>query len=117
MIIEIIISSSLAVVMAVSASFIWEKMIRDRVSARRITSPRDKDLEGLIGLYLELFPDDSVDYSADEIRDIFEKQEEPADSRHVDCKDILLIAKCKGPPSFPCGRFTSLQNNRALSLC
>lgn len=93
---ETILTSISGVVGAVVASFIWERKIRDRVYAKRITSPDDEDIPGLIELYTELFPDDTIDYSAEELCDFFEKQEEGEGLRHVEADDILLVAKFKG---------------------
>ncbi len=93
---ETVISSIMGVAGTIVASFIWEKKIRDRVSVRRIKSSKDKDIHGLIEIYAELFPDDTVDYDAEEIRAFFDEEDEHDGSRHVKVDNILLAAKFKG---------------------
>lgn len=93
---DLVISSLIGIGCTVAASFICKKTIRDNISVRRIKLADDKDILSLIQLYTELFPDDSVDYTAEEIRELFDKQDEPDGLRHVDAEDILLVAKFKG---------------------
>ncbi len=50
----------------------------------------------MLELYTQLFPDDKIHYSADEIRDLFEMLEEEEGQRPVKADDILLVAKFKG---------------------
>jgi hypothetical protein len=80
---------------AVIAAYIWEKTIRDRVAVRRITSPDDDDVEGLIELYTELFPDEKTNYSGDFIVEMLDKDSEPTEARHVQAEDIVLVARFK----------------------
>lgn len=93
---DLIVGCILSAVGAIASSYVWERQIRDRVYAKRVTSASDKDIEGMINLYSYLFPDNTIDYSAEEIRELFEKQEEPDGFRHVKAEDILLVAKFKG---------------------
>ena len=96
MTIEIIVSSVMGVLGTVAASYIWERKIRDKIYTKRITSASNKNIQGLIELYIELFPDETIDYSADEIRELFDELSEPDGFRHVKADNILLIAKFKG---------------------
>ena len=54
-------------VAVVLGAYLWEKKIRDRVIVRRIKSVKDKDVSGLIELYTSLFPDNGVNYAADDV--------------------------------------------------
>lgn len=94
--VELIVSSILAVAGAVIASFIWERKIRDKIIIKQITSSKDKDIDGIIEIYNELFPDDTIDYSQEEIQDMFDKLDEGEGFRHVKVIDILLAAKFRG---------------------
>jgi hypothetical protein len=80
---------------AVIAAYIWEKTIRDRVYVRRVTMPDDDDLEELIELYTKLFPDEKTNYSGDFIIEMLDKDSEPANVRHIQAEDIVLVARFK----------------------
>lgn len=84
------ISGTVAVILG---AYLWEKKIRDRISVKHITSPKDKDVAGLIELYTNLFPDNGVNYSADVIMEIVRGSSIPQEKRHVRCEDITLVAR------------------------
>ena len=54
-----IIAGAIALVLG---SYIWERKVRDRISVKHIKSAKDRDVGGLIELYISLFPDDGINY-------------------------------------------------------
>ncbi|HWM24451.1 MAG TPA: hypothetical protein VNP98_06475 [Chthoniobacterales bacterium] len=91
-----IIESVVAIGGTILAAYIWENHIRDRVSVRRIISPDDPDSEMLVDLYQNLFPDDGTNYSPAEILEFLDGSLEFEENRHVQAKNIVLIAKYRG---------------------
>jgi hypothetical protein len=93
---EIAITAVLGIVSAILATYLYEKKIRDRTSVRRILDPNDKDIPRLIELYVELFPEESSNYSADDIIHMIEHQSHGTDFGEVVNEDFILVAKYKG---------------------
>ncbi|MFC5458002.1 hypothetical protein [Prosthecobacter fluviatilis] len=84
-----IVESLLAVVGTITAAFVWENLIRDRVKVSRIKSANDKEVAGLIDLYTTLFTDDGTNYSCEELLEFTNPN--PND-RHLDVENIVLTA-------------------------
>jgi hypothetical protein len=95
MLAETLIASTLGVAGTIFAAYIWEKQIRDRVFVRRIKSSDDADIEGMLELYLSLFPDDGVNYSCDDLIELTRAQDEFDEARHVKGENIMLVARFK----------------------
>jgi len=85
-----IVAGAIALVLG---SYIWERKVRDRISVKHIKSAKDRDVGGLIELYISLFPDDGINYSADDLMAIFQSVSDIKRKRHVRVKDIILAAK------------------------
>lgn len=77
----------------VLGAYLWETKIRDRVTVRRIKSAKDKDVEGLIELYTSLFPDNGVNYSADDVMEFVQTDSISWKKRPVRVEDITLVAR------------------------
>lgn len=90
-----ILESVLGIVGAVLSAYIWETQIRDRVSVRRVMSPDDPDVDSILDLYQNLFPDDGTNYTADEFIEFIDGTSDFSDERHVRAENIFLIAKCR----------------------
>lgn len=80
----------LGLAVAVVASYVWERQIRDRITIHRVISSDDESTSGVIELYTSLFPDDGTNYSAEEITEMFTKNIE---DRHVKEENIVLVAR------------------------
>lgn len=93
---EVAITAVLGVIGAIVAAYLYEKKIRDRTSVHRITSPDDNDIGRLIELYVELFPEESSNYSADDIVEMIEHQSHGTEYGEVVAEDFILVAKYKG---------------------
>lgn len=93
---EIVITAILGVVATVFAAFIWEKCLRDRVSIKRIKTTKDREIEPLIILYEQLFPDDGVNYSGEELLELIGHQNHSKDVSPNTSEDFMLVAKCRG---------------------
>jgi len=83
------------IIATIAANYIWKKY-DDRITVKRITNPKDKDIKRLIELYVGLFPDESTNYSGRDIIKIIEQQNHEPELKHVKADDIFLVAKCKG---------------------
>lgn len=89
-----------AVVAALLASFLYDKMNQGRIRVRRLQSATSKidkrDIDSLVDLYLKYFNDSSEDYSAEEVRSFFERDAKDGAKWHIEANDIYLVAKHKG---------------------
>ena len=83
------------IIATIAANYIWKKF-DDRVGVKRIHNPKDKDIKRLIELYVELFQDESTNYSGQDIIDMIEQQTHKPELKHIKADDIFLVAKCKG---------------------
>ena len=83
------------IIATIAANYIWKKY-DDRISVKRIINPKDKDIKSLLELYVKLFPDESTNYSGEDIIKIIEQQNHKPELKHIKADDLLLVAKCKG---------------------
>lgn len=97
---DLIISAVLAILGAIIATIIgkiiWKIFVDDRITVKRIINPKDKDIKRLIELYLQLFPDESTNYSGQDILEMIEQQNHEPELKHIKADDFLLAAKWKG---------------------
>ena len=83
------------IIATIAANYIWKKF-DDRIIIKRIINPKDKDIKGLIELYVGLFPDESINYSGQDIIKIIEQQNHAPELQLIKADDFLIVAKCKG---------------------
>lgn len=88
-----VIESILAVVGAIASAYVWEKLIRDRVTVGRIRSSDDKKVSGLIDLYSTLFEDDGTNYSCEELIEFLIDRPR---NRHLEVENIILTTSYHG---------------------
>lgn len=74
--------------------YYWQRRVVDRISIKRIKSSNDDHIEGLLGLYGKLFPeDDGTNYSIEEVVEFMDAKYEA--KHHVDVENITLVAVLK----------------------
>ncbi len=86
----------IAVVTAIVAAFLWERLLRDRLTVRQIEREDDADIEGLLDLYQDLFPNDGTNYSPEEVLELVVGAPAFTDVRHVLAENLVLVAKVHG---------------------
>ena len=84
-----------AIIATIVAKIIW-KQFDDRITIKRVKNSRDKDIKRLLELYTELFPDETTNYSGEDIIEMIEQQNHDPGLKHIKADDFLFVAKCKG---------------------
>ena len=77
----------------ISAAYLWETKLRDRVRIRRILNQDDEHVGPLLELYQKLFEDDGTNYSLEEVLEILGDSSMSAEDRHVRSDNIILAAE------------------------
>lgn len=85
-----------AIIATIIAKLLWKKYVDDNITIKRIINSNDKDIKRLIELYLQLFSDESTNYSGQDIITMIEQQNHDPKLKHIKADDFLLIAKWKG---------------------
>lgn len=77
------------IIATIVANYIW-KIIDSRIIIKQITNPKDKDINQLIELYGEIFPDG---FNVEEQFEYIQLSLLKSDKRPIEVDDIWLIAK------------------------
>lgn len=97
---EIVITAILsligAVIATIVATYLYDTKIRDRIYVKRVLDMDDVDIPRLLELYVDLFPEESCNYSSDDIVEMIEHQSHGPEFGEVTAEDFILVAKYKG---------------------
>ena len=87
-----------AVSLACSAvvAHLREGKIPDLISVKKIISPDDEDITRIIELYVELFSDESLNYSSEDIIGMIQRHSHDHESKNLRVEDFVLVAKYNG---------------------
>lgn len=90
--IEIVSAVGGSVAATLLANFVWEKRLRDRLRIRRVERQDSRDVAGMLALYATLFPDETRNYTSDDILSLLPDRQGRLKRKHTPCTEILLSA-------------------------
>lgn len=93
MILESFIAPVIVTGVTALSALVWTRFVRDRIVVKRILSAEQAEVDGLLELYVRLFPNDGTNYQPSEVLGFMHPR---PDDRGIEVENIVLTAKFHG---------------------